>query len=174
MSFGTVTHVGPVQQSTVKISNFWKSKMTAAAILKNHKNHDISATVWPIFTKFGNLMQNGSLNRSTVKKFEFHKSKMADICHSENRKIAISMQPYDRFWWNLAQWHILAPYRGIVRKITIFWKSNMAAAPCWKSQKSRYLRNGLPIFTKSGTLMRNGFLNLSNKISSYSANQGGS
>jgi len=27
--------------STVKILNFWKSNMTAAAILKNHKNHDI-------------------------------------------------------------------------------------------------------------------------------------
>ena len=42
--------------------NFWKA--AAAAILKNHKNRDISATVWPIFTKFGTLMQNGSLNRS--------------------------------------------------------------------------------------------------------------
>jgi len=30
--------------------------------LENHKNRDISATVWPIITKFGTLMQNGSLN----------------------------------------------------------------------------------------------------------------
>ena len=30
---------------------------------KSQKNRDISATVWPIFTKFGTLMQNGSLNR---------------------------------------------------------------------------------------------------------------
>jgi len=55
--FGTVTHMG-------KISNFWKSKMAAAAILKNHKNRDISATVWPIFMTFGTLMQNATLNCS--------------------------------------------------------------------------------------------------------------
>jgi len=38
--------------------------MAAAAILKNHKNRNISATVWPIFTKFGTLMQNGISNLS--------------------------------------------------------------------------------------------------------------
>ena len=58
--------------------------MAAAAILKNHKIRDISATVWPIFMKFGTLMQNVSLNRQTIKKFEFHKSKMADGRHFEN------------------------------------------------------------------------------------------
>jgi len=43
--------------------------MAPAAILKNHKNRDISVTVRPIFTKFGTLMQNGSLNRSDRQKF---------------------------------------------------------------------------------------------------------
>jgi len=38
--------------------------MAAAAILKNHKNRDISVTDGPIFMKFGMLMQNVSLNRS--------------------------------------------------------------------------------------------------------------
>ena len=38
--------------------------MAAAAILKNHKNRDISITVWPIFIKFGTQMQNDALNRS--------------------------------------------------------------------------------------------------------------
>ena len=38
--------------------------MSAVVILKNHKNHDISVTVWPIFMKFGMLMQNVSLNRA--------------------------------------------------------------------------------------------------------------
>jgi len=38
--------------------------MAAAAILKNHKNRDISVMVLPIFIKFGKLMQNVSLNRS--------------------------------------------------------------------------------------------------------------
>jgi len=34
--------------------------MAAAAILKNHKNCDITASVWPIFAKFGMIMQNVS------------------------------------------------------------------------------------------------------------------
>ena len=80
----------------------------------------------------------------TVKKLEFHKSKMADSCHSENRKIAIFLQSYDRFWWKLAQWHILAPYRGSFVKITHFFENpTWRRPPCWKSQKSRYLHNGL-------------------------------
>ena len=37
--------------------------MVAAAILKNHKNRDITAMDWPTFAKFGMIMQNGSLNR---------------------------------------------------------------------------------------------------------------
>ena len=71
--------------SIVTISNFWKSKMAAAAILKNHKNRDISVTVWPNFIKFGTLMQNMSLNCYDYKKFEFHKSNMADGRHFKNR-----------------------------------------------------------------------------------------
>ena len=55
--------------------------MAAAAILKNHKNRDISATVWPIFMKFGKLCP---LTAQTIQKFEFHKSKMADGRHFEN------------------------------------------------------------------------------------------
>jgi len=34
MKFGTVTHIGPYGGQTVKISNFSKTKMAAAAILK--------------------------------------------------------------------------------------------------------------------------------------------
>jgi len=39
----------------------------------------------------------GFLTAPTVKKFEFHKSKMADSRHSENRRITISLQPFDDF-----------------------------------------------------------------------------
>jgi len=38
--------------------------MAAAAILKNHKNRDITASDWLIFAKFGTIMQNGSLNHA--------------------------------------------------------------------------------------------------------------
>jgi len=54
----------PIGDRPLKLSNFLKTKMAAVAILKNYKNRDISATVLPIFTKFGKLVQNGSLNRS--------------------------------------------------------------------------------------------------------------
>jgi len=37
------------------------------------------------------------LTAPTVKKFEFQKSKMADGRHFKNRKIAISLQPFDQF-----------------------------------------------------------------------------
>ena len=58
--------------------------MAAAAILKNHKNRDISVMVLPIVMKFGELMQMCPLTAQTIKKFEFHKSKMADGRHFEN------------------------------------------------------------------------------------------
>jgi len=38
--------------------------MAAAAILKNNKNRDITASDWPIFAKFGKIMQNRSLNHA--------------------------------------------------------------------------------------------------------------
>jgi len=59
--------------------------MAAAAISKNHKNRDITASDWPIFAKFGKIMQNGSLKHKTVEKFEFPKSKMTDGRHFKNR-----------------------------------------------------------------------------------------
>jgi len=46
MKFGTVTQIAPYRGHIVKISNFFsKTKMAAAAILKNHKNRDISSKV---------------------------------------------------------------------------------------------------------------------------------
>ena len=40
---------------------------------------------------------NSLLNRSTVKKIRISHIQDGGHCHSENRKIAISLQPYDRF-----------------------------------------------------------------------------
>ena len=41
----------------------------AAAILKNHKNRDITTTDWPIFAKFGMIMQISPFRGETVKFF---------------------------------------------------------------------------------------------------------
>jgi len=55
--------LAPYGGQTIKISNFSKTKMAAAAILKKHKNRDFTTTDGQIFAKFGMNKQNGSLNR---------------------------------------------------------------------------------------------------------------
>jgi len=103
------------------------------------------------------------LTAPTVKKFDYQKSKMADGRHFKNRKIAISLQPCDRFWWNLAQWHILVPYKGSFVKITNFWNPTWRR-PTFENHKNRDISATVwPIFTKFGTLMQHGFLNLSDR-----------
>ena len=50
----------------------------------------------------------------------------------KNRWIAISLQSFDRFWWDLVQWRILPPYSGRAVRISNFWTSKMAAAAIFK------------------------------------------
>ena len=45
------------------------------------------------------------------------------------------MQLFDRFWWNLTRWRILAFYSGKAVKILNFWKFKMAAADMMKIKK---------------------------------------
>ena len=52
-----MTQIGPLREADVKILNFSKTKMAAAAIFKNHKNRDITTTDWQIFAKFGTIMK---------------------------------------------------------------------------------------------------------------------
>ena len=44
---------------------------------------------------------------------------------SKRSTIAISLHPFDRFWWNLARWRKLTPYSGPTVKISNFWKFQM-------------------------------------------------
>ena len=44
----------------------------------------------------------------------------------------MSLQPFDRFWWNLARWRTLVPYSGPTVKISNFWKSKT-----WKVYHTR-------------------------------------
>jgi len=117
--------------SSVKISNSWKSKMAAAAILKitkiaispQHFDRSLQNLVW--------WCKMGLLTFQTVKKlnfFIFQKSKMVDSCHSENRQITISLQPFDRFWLNLARWCMLVPNAWRKVQIFNFRQSYMAVA----------------------------------------------
>jgi len=67
--------------------------MAAVAILKNHKNRDISLKVWPIFIKFGTLMQNVSLNWTAA---IFKTVKSPYLC---NR-----LTDFDEIWNDDAYW----------------------------------------------------------------------
>jgi len=78
MKFGMVTQTGPLQGQAVKISNFSKTKMAAAAILKNHKNRNITQRIGRSSQNLARLCKMGLLTAQTVKKIEFPKSKMAD------------------------------------------------------------------------------------------------
>ena len=143
----------------LKISNFWKSKMAAAAILKNHKNHDISVTVWPTFIKFGMLMQNMSINRSG-----HHKIRISQIQDGGrppfwkplNRHISATVWPILMKFGTMTH---IGPYSGKTIKISNFLKFKMAAAATWKITKiaispqwfDRSLRN-LVCWCKMGLL----------------------
>jgi len=62
---------------------------------------------------------------------------------------------FDEIWRDDAYW---PPKAESPLKFRIFENSRWRQQPSGKSQKSRYLRNGLPIFTKFGTLMQKGLL----------------
>ena len=90
---------------TVKNLKFQKSKMAAAAMLKNRK----IAISRPRFNRFWH-------NLETVKNLKFCKSKMAAAAILKNRKIAISRPQFDRFWRNLARWRSSALVTGPLQR----------------------------------------------------------
>ena len=91
MKFGTVTQIDPVQQTIVKILNFWLYKVAAAAILKITKIAKSMQRFDQSLRYLVRWCKMGLFAAATVKKFEFQKSRMADGSHFENRKIAISV-----------------------------------------------------------------------------------
>ena len=125
---------------------------------KYWKFHVIETTA-SILTKFGTTTETTKWS-STVVPVGAQQIQMADGCHFEkNRYITISLRLFDRFWWNLAWWRILAPYIEMTVKISNFWKSKMAAAAILKITKivispqrfDRSLRN-LVCWCKMGLL----------------------
>jgi len=85
MKFGTVTQIGPYGGQTVKILNFSKTKMAAAAIIKIAKIAISPQQFNRSLRNLARLCKMGLLTVQTVEKFEFRKSKMADGRHFENR-----------------------------------------------------------------------------------------
>ena len=102
----------------IKISNFWKFNMAAAAIWKIRK---IAISLQRFDWFLQSLLhwcKMGLLTARPLKKFEFHKSKMADGRHFKNCYIILSQQPFYWFLLNLARWCMLVPRAW--RKFQIF------------------------------------------------------
>jgi len=86
MKFGMLMQIVTYRGHIVKISNFSKTKMAAAAILKNHKKlryHCIGLADY--LRNLARSCKMGLLTIQTVEKFKFPKSKMADGRHFKNR-----------------------------------------------------------------------------------------
>ena len=119
--------------------------------LEKSKNRDISASFWPISTKFGIPTHSVLFSRPTVKNLKFEKSKMAAAAILKNRKIAISRPRFAGFRPNLARRRSSALFsRPTVKKLK-FEKSKMAAAAILKKSKNRHISAAFwPISTKFG------------------------
>ena len=141
----------PYSGSTVKILNFWKFKMAAADMMEIKKNRDISATVWPIFTKFDTLVQNGLLTALTVKKSNFTNPRWRTAAILKTVKspyLCSRSTDFDEIWHDDAYW---PPTVERPLKFRIFENSRWRQPPSGKSQKS--------LFTKFSMLMQNKSLN---------------
>jgi len=105
--------------STVKIFNFWKSKMATAAILKITKNRDISAMGWPIFTQFGMVVKMGLLTAQTVKKLNFNNPRRQTtviLITVKSPYLCNLLTDFDKVWHDDAWW---SPAPGLKFKFLI-------------------------------------------------------
>jgi len=71
--------------------------MAAAAILEKFENCNISATEWPIFTKFGTVMGLDFQTPRAIEISRIRQSKMVVAAILKKRIILIPSQPIDRF-----------------------------------------------------------------------------
>jgi len=76
--------LAPYGGQTVEISNFSKTKMAAAGILKTTKIAMSQQRIGRSSQNLARVCKMGLLTAQTVKKFEFQKSKMADGRQYEN------------------------------------------------------------------------------------------
>ena len=116
----------PYSGKAVQISNFWKFKMAAAAMLKITK---IAIYLQPFDRSLRNLVRwcnMGLLTARPLKIFEFHKCKMADGRHFKNRYIILSQQPFDWLLLNFARWCMLVPRAWRIVQIFNFRQSYTA------------------------------------------------
>jgi len=140
MKFVTVTQIVLYRGQTVKISNFFQTKMAAAAILKNNKNAISQQWIDRSSRNLGRLCKMGLFTAQTVPKILNFQNprwrtaailKTVKLLYLRNR-----LTDFDEIWHGDADW----PLQGA--KISHFSKTKMAPAAILKiTKKSRYLRN---------------------------------
>jgi len=117
----------------LKFAYYWNYCADYNQILHSHKDHQI-------------LFMGGPNTRKT-------KSKMADGRHLENRKLAISLEQFDRSSQNSARWRKLGLRTRLVVKIHNFWKSKMADDRHLEKSKIGHISGTVPpIFAKFGRM----------------------
>jgi len=103
---------------TVKVSNFWKSKIATATILKITKIV-ISPQRFDRSLRIVVRWCNMGLITAPTAKNEFQNPRWRTAAILKTVK-SPSLQSFDRFWWNLAWWCILVPRTWRIIKVLIF------------------------------------------------------
>jgi len=95
----------------------------------------ISATVRPISMKFCMLTHTGPPNLRNVQKINFWQIQAGGRPPFWKTSNAISLEPFERFWWNLVGWCILAVPTWWETKNSKISKSKMADGGHLKNRK---------------------------------------
>jgi len=130
--FGTMMCLGPADTSSQQKFTISKIQDGSCRNLEKSKNLNNFASDWPVLIKFGMRMRLATQDPIVNKISRFQKSKMAVAAILKICKIAISPQPIDLFWWNLASWYVWTLSTTIANKISRFQKSTTAAAAILK------------------------------------------
>jgi len=107
MKFGTVTQIGPLRVQTVKILNFSKTKMAAAAILKITKIAISQQEIDRSLRNLASLCKMALLSAQTVKKLNFQNPRWrtAGIVKTvKSPYLRNRLTDFDEIWHGDAHW----------------------------------------------------------------------
>ena len=125
---------------TVENLKFRKSKMAAAAILKNRKITIFQPWLDRFWRNLARLSISKLLTIPTVKNLKFQNPRWPRPPSLKNRKITISRLRLERFQRNLAQWCSLTRLNVPTVKNLKILKSTIAAAAILKNWKIAILQ----------------------------------
>jgi len=126
-----------------------KSKMVDGSHIEKWINCYISATVRPIWMKFCMLMHISPPDPMECSKINLTTIQDGEWLPCWKTLNAISLHPFDRFWWNLVCWCNLAlPTWWETKNLKKFQNPGWRIAAILNIEKSWYLTNCLANFDK--------------------------